>query len=105
MTSPVKCRARAALIDVDGECRLPVAELLEALLVACAPHARDLGCEAELAGVQALVEDAGDERQRRRAGVERGDPVGAALGTVVEALAADFTATCAAPAGPGAAQR
>jgi len=95
----------AALIDVDGDRRRPMVEMLEALLEACAPHARDLGCEAELAGVRTIADLPGDERQRQRAGVERGDQVGAALGTVVEELAAEFTASCAAPAGPGAAQR
>jgi len=97
---------RAMLIDVDGDARIPMADTLEALLVACAPHARDLGCEAELAGVRGLLDDPGDERQRRRGGVARGDPVGDALGTVVEALAADFTGSRAAASGtPGAGEQ
>ena len=98
---------RAMLIDVDGDSRIPMADTLEALLVACAPHARDLGCEAELAGVRGLLDDPGDERQRRRGGVARGDPVGDALGTVVEALAADFTGSRAAAASgtPGAGEQ
>src|SRR3954447_26199094 len=97
---------QAMLIDVEGDCRMPLGDMLEALLVACAPHARDLGCEAELAGVRALLDDPGDERQRRRGGAARGEPVGAALGTVVEALAAEFTGTRAATSGtPGAAHR
>jgi carboxylate-amine ligase len=97
---------RAMLIDVDGDARIPMADMLEALLVACAPHARDLGCEAELAGVRGLLDDPGDERQRRRGGVARGDPVGDALGTVVEALAADFTGSRATASGaPGAGEQ
>ena len=79
---------------------IPMADTLEALLVACAPHARDLGCEAELGRRPHTPDDPGDERQRRRGGVARGDPVGDALGTVVEALAADFTGSCAAASGP-----
>ena len=45
------------------------------------------------------LDDPGDERQRRRGGVARGDPVGDALGTVVEALAADFTGSRATASG------
>ena len=83
---------RADLIDVDRDRRRPVTDMLEELLAACAPHARDLDCEAELAGVRSIVAHPGDERQRERAAVDPGRQVGAALGVVVEALAAEFTA-------------
>lgn len=84
---------RAELIDVQAGRRRPFAHVLDELLAACAPHARDLGCEAGLAGVRAIVTDSGDERQRRQAGVDPGVQVGAELGPLVEALAAEFTAT------------
>jgi glutamate---cysteine ligase / carboxylate-amine ligase len=84
---------RAELIDVQAGRRRPFADVLDELLAACAPHARDLGCEAGLAGVRAIVTDSGDERQRRQVGVDPGVQVGAELGPLVEALAAEFTAT------------
>jgi carboxylate-amine ligase len=83
---------QASLIDPDGDCRRPVRELLEELLEACAPHARALGCTAELAGVRPLADDPGDERQRAHAGVARGEAVGERLGGLVAFLAAAFTA-------------
>ena len=65
--------------------------MLDDLLAACAPHAAELGCEAELAGVAALADDPGHQRQRLLAGVRQGDRVGPELGLLVRALAADFT--------------
>jgi glutamate---cysteine ligase / carboxylate-amine ligase len=53
----------AKLIDVDAERRIPVADQLEALLAACAPHARALGCAAELEHVQTLAAEPGARRQ------------------------------------------
>jgi carboxylate-amine ligase len=88
----------AALIDADGDCRRPLSDMLEELLDACAPHARELGCETELAGVRALAELPGDERQRQQAGVARGEPAGDALGSLVQYLAAEFTAPRSEPA-------
>jgi carboxylate-amine ligase len=82
---------RAEFIDPEGERRRPAREALDDLLAACAPHAADLGCAAELAAVAALADDPGDQRQRRLAAVSDGDPV-AALGMLVRELAADFTA-------------
>jgi carboxylate-amine ligase len=88
---------RARFIDPVAESRRPAAEILDELLTACAPHAADLGCEAELSGVRALAAEPGDHRQRILAGVAQGDPVGPALGMLVSALAAGFTAGLAHP--------
>jgi carboxylate-amine ligase len=89
--------ARARLIDVESDCRRPVGDMLDELLEACAAHARDLGCEAELAGVRTIMELPGDERQLLHAGVPRGEPVGPALRSLVEMLASEFTAARFAP--------
>jgi carboxylate-amine ligase len=83
---------RAEFIDPERDGRRPVRDILDELLAACAPHAAALGCEAELATVQALAAEPGDHRQRMIAGVQQGDPVGPALGRLVGALAGDFTA-------------
>jgi carboxylate-amine ligase len=83
---------RAEFIDPETESRRPAQAILEDLLAACAPHAAELGCEAELATVRALAAEPGDHRQRLLAGVAQGDQVGPALGMLVSALAADFTA-------------
>ena len=72
--------------------RRPAREVLDELLAACAPQAAELGCVAELEAVTALADDPGDQRQRTIAGARRGEPVGPALGRLVSALAADFTA-------------
>jgi carboxylate-amine ligase len=53
---------RAALIDPPG--RRPIREDVALLVERCAPHARALGCAAELAHVAALAEAPGAERQR-----------------------------------------
>jgi carboxylate-amine ligase len=83
---------QAQFIDPDAERRRPAEEILDELLAACAPHAVELGCEAELASVAALAAHPGDHRQRLLAGVAQGDRVGPALGMLVSALATDFTA-------------
>jgi glutamate---cysteine ligase / carboxylate-amine ligase len=83
---------RADFIDPGSGARKPAHAVLDELLSACAPHAADLGCEAELAAVPALAADPGDHRQRMLAGVRQGDAVGPALGKLVSALANDFTA-------------
>jgi glutamate---cysteine ligase / carboxylate-amine ligase len=57
----------AELIDPERERRLPAREQLAELLDACAPHARELGCEAELAPVASMGECTGAERQLRLA--------------------------------------
>jgi hypothetical protein len=56
------------------------------MLEACAPHAEQLGCSAELARVPELAAEGSDGRQRRLAD-ERGG-----LGGLVEALADEFVA-------------
>jgi carboxylate-amine ligase len=58
----------AKLIDPVGERMVPVRERVAALLEACEPHARELGCEHELAGIARLVAKGGAARQRAVAG-------------------------------------
>ena len=53
----------AALIDPVREQRVPVAELVRDLLDACAPHARELRCEAELAAIADLLCEPGAGHQ------------------------------------------
>jgi carboxylate-amine ligase len=72
LVDPVRGHA-VALVDVAGE-----------LVVACEPHARELGCEAQLALVPSLFGESGAEHQRRLA--DRG------LDGLVAQLAADFRA-------------
>jgi carboxylate-amine ligase len=48
--------AAAELIDAAAEQRVPVRELAERLVAACAPHGDALGCRAELDAVLGLVE-------------------------------------------------
>ena len=74
----------AALVDPVRMCRVPVPELMIPMLDACAPHAEELGCEAELGLVPLLLEEGGAERQRRLAGP--GDDQRA----LVEALSSAF---------------
>jgi gamma-glutamyl:cysteine ligase YbdK (ATP-grasp superfamily) len=82
---------RADFLDPECDGRRPARELLDDLLTACAPHAAELGCEAELASATVLANDPGDQRQRTLAGVHQSDPAGHALAMLVRALAADFT--------------
>ena len=70
LVDPVRGHA-VALADVAGE-----------LVAACEPHARELGCAAELALVPSLLGESGAAHQRRLAA--RG------LDNLVEQLAADF---------------
>jgi glutamate---cysteine ligase / carboxylate-amine ligase len=77
---------------IEGDRRRPAREILDDLLAACAPHATELGCEAELAAVAALADDPGHQRQRMLAGVPYGNPGDRELGLLVGALAADFAA-------------
>ncbi len=53
----------AELIDPDLERRLPLAGLVDDLLVACRPHAQDLGCEAQLDSVRELARSNGASKQ------------------------------------------
>jgi carboxylate-amine ligase len=90
---------RAEFIDPAHDTRRPVRDILGELIAACRSHAAALGCEPELAAVAALAAEPGDHRQRMLAGVAQGEPVGPALGMLVRALAADFSAG-AQPAAP-----
>ena len=60
----------AQLVDPGRSCRRPVLDVVGELLAACAPHAEDLGCAAELRHVEVLARDPGYARQRRRAAAE-----------------------------------
>jgi glutamate---cysteine ligase / carboxylate-amine ligase len=51
------------LIDPDAERRRPAREVLEKLMAACAPHAQDLGCEAELEPIEWMAQATGAQRQ------------------------------------------
>ena len=53
----------AELIDVESEQRVPVTAALELLLAAAVPHARALGCAAELEHVRTLAAEPGARRQ------------------------------------------
>jgi carboxylate-amine ligase len=53
----------AELIDVELERRVPAREVALRLIEACAPHAKELGCEAELGRVAAMAERTGADRQ------------------------------------------
>jgi carboxylate-amine ligase len=83
----------AELIDPGLERRRPAREWLEELLVACAPHAADLGCTEELDSVRELAAATGAVRQRTRAG-HGTEPQ---LGRLMRALHADFTTARAKP--------
>jgi carboxylate-amine ligase len=59
--------AAAKLIDPWRRRRVEVAEGVDALAEACAPHAEALGCAIELADVRRLATEGGAERQREAA--------------------------------------
>ena len=61
----------AELIDVEAERRVPVPELLDGLLTACLPHARELQCEPQLRRVAELARAPGAARQLE---IARGAP-------------------------------
>ena len=84
----------ARLIDPVREQRVPLEAIVAELLDACAPHAAELGCSAELALVPGLLREGGDARQRRLA-TERGG-----LGGLVEALSEQFVPARARAAAP-----
>jgi carboxylate-amine ligase len=52
-----------ALIDPDGECRVDARDQLAELLEAVAPHAAELGCEAELEPIPLMARRTGAQRQ------------------------------------------
>ncbi len=57
----------ARLLDPDRDEPVAAKELTEELLAACAPYARELGCEAQLDGVRRMAEYPGATWQRDRA--------------------------------------
>ena len=75
----------AELIDPGRKVRVPARDVLDDLLQACVPHARDLGCEDQLTGIHSLAESTGADRQLERA---RGP---GRLPGLVSSLAEDFT--------------
>ena len=54
----------ASLVDPAHEGRVPLRELVEPMLDACAPHAAELACEAELGLIRLLLDEGGAQRQR-----------------------------------------
>jgi carboxylate-amine ligase len=84
---------RASLLDPVRRRQAPLPALAELAVEACRPHARELGCEAELDRVAAIVEAPGDELQRRLAGPEDD------LEAVLAGLSERFSSRRPAPAG------
>jgi glutamate---cysteine ligase / carboxylate-amine ligase len=72
----------AALIDPVRGDRVPVRRQVGELLEACAPHAVELGCEAELAGVTRLLRSSGAARQRRAGNGTHGSGLRRVLGAL-----------------------
>ena len=79
---------RATLVDAGASNRVPVTDLLDALLRECAPHAQWLCCVPELAGVTALAGSSGDDRQRAASARPEGLP------GVLRVLHEEFAASC-----------
>ncbi|MDX6604937.1 MAG: glutamate---cysteine ligase / carboxylate-amine ligase [Solirubrobacterales bacterium] len=76
----------ADLIEPELGRRVPARELLADLVAVCGPHARELDCEPEMAGVLALGARTGAQRQ-----IEQARALGS-LPRLVGLLAADFLA-------------
>ena len=79
----------ARLLDPVREALVPARLQLDQILEACLPHARDLGCQDELATVRALADNTGAGRQLE---LGRGDE---RLPELVGALADLFTSHAA----------
>jgi carboxylate-amine ligase len=77
--------ADAALVDPESESLVPLRRQLARLLVACRPHAVELGCATELDAVSGLARRGGAGRQRAVAGRPP------ALIRLVETLSGCFT--------------
>jgi carboxylate-amine ligase len=84
----------AELIDPDLERRLPLAGIVDDLLVACRPHAQDLGCEAQLEAVRELARSNGASKQISIGRRQR------TLAGLVATLADDFGLASVNPAAP-----
>ena len=82
----------ARLIDAHREQRIPVAQMISALMPALAPHADRLGCRDELDEVTAFIAESGSEEQQR-VHRERGS-----LSGLVEFLADEFCVSATATA-------
>jgi glutamate---cysteine ligase / carboxylate-amine ligase len=78
----------AFVVPAAGELR-PASEHLARVLEACAPHARALGCEAELGGAERLSEQGGAARQRALAAGPEG------VSGLMGALQAEFVPAAA----------
>lgn len=76
----------ADLIEPELGRRVPARELLADLVAVCAPHARELDCEPEMAGILGLGARTGAQRQ-----IEQARALGS-LPRLVGLLAADFLA-------------
>jgi carboxylate-amine ligase len=82
----------AKFVDVGAGCCVPVADNLAVALHTCAPHARRLRCERELASVSALADRPGALRQRAAARQKDG------LQGVLRTMHGDFVSARAEPA-------
>ena len=87
----------ATFIDPDRECRVPAGELLGSLLEAVAPHARELGCEAELEPITAMAARTGALRQLELA--RRGDGLRGLVAELADAFCREGYAEPDAPPG------
>jgi carboxylate-amine ligase len=87
----------AELVDAAGGPRRPVRDVVAELVEAVRPHAVALGCDAELDGVGALLDDPEPARHRALARLPAGLP------GLTAALAEDFVGPCgrARPAAEG----
>jgi carboxylate-amine ligase len=82
----------AELVDPVRGRAVPVASLTTELVGACQPHARVLGCQAELEGVGGLLVEPGAQHQRQLAARD-------GLNSLVANLAVDFGRALTLPAG------
>ena len=62
----------------DGGGQVPLRGLIERTLAEIGPHARELGCERELAGVVEILRDGNGAERQLRAYAADGDPVAVA---------------------------
>jgi carboxylate-amine ligase len=72
---------------IEGDRRVPAAEIADRVVEECRPHAAALGCEAELEGAAALVTGGGAAVQRTTAELVEVSGVPAALAAVYAAQA------------------
>jgi len=89
---------RAQLLFPRKHGTRPMREWVGEMLAACAPHAADLGCAAELATVATLLEAPGEARQRALASALPGEGDPEQLRELVRALHLDFASSRAEPA-------